>query len=335
MIEPSLPLIDLHRHLDGNVRLSTILELASEHGIELPGNDLESLRPHVEIDDSEPGLMAFIARFRYLTAVLVDYDACRRVARENVLDLADQGIDYAELRFSPWFMAETHGLDPSELCAAVIDGVAQGRRETGIPCQLIGILSRHYGPEICRQELRAMLDHKDGFVALDLAGDEANFPASLFREHFRQARDAGWQVTVHAGEADGAASVWSAIRDLGATRIGHGIRSIEDPDLIDFIAEKEIGLEVCLTSNVHTSTVTDLASHPVRRLLDAGVVANLNTDDPAISGIDLRHEFEMAAPAAGLSAEHTRKAQANALEMAFISPGQRRQMVQSRVEANP
>jgi adenosine deaminase len=319
LIDPLLPLCDLHRHLDGSIRLQTILELADQHGITLPGHDLDSLRPHVQIMDPAEGLMEFIAKFRYLTAVLVDVDACRRVALENVLDAAAEGIDYIELRFSPWFMAESHGLDAAELTAAVIDGILAGERKSGVRAQAIGILSRTYGPETCMLELTALLENRDGLVALDLAGDEKRYPAGLFKEHFRRARDAGLRTTIHAGEADGPHSVWAAIRDLGAERIGHGIRSIEDPALVDYLAEQQIGLEVCLTSNLQTSTVSNLASHPAKALLQAGVLLNLNSDDPGISGIDLPHEFNRAAPAAGLNRTMIHKAQQAGLEMAFIS----------------
>jgi adenosine deaminase len=323
MIDADLPLIDLHRHLDGNIRLDTILELADQHGIELPANDREGLRPHVQIIGRETGLMAFISRFRYLTAILVDADACRRVAYENVLDAANEGLAHVELRFSPWFMAETHSLDATAVVEAIIDGCQAGVRDTGVSTGLIGILSRTYGVEIAQRELDALLQFSDDLVALDLAGDEAGYPAHLFREHFAQARSAGLAVTVHAGESDGAASVWSAIRDLGATRIGHGIRSFEDPELLDYLGEQRIGLEVSLTSNVHTSAVASYAEHPLRDYLDRGLLVSLNTDDPVISGIDLRHEFEVAAPQAGLSAAHTRQMQRNSVEMAFLSDSEK------------
>ncbi len=330
MIDPGLPLIDLHRHLDGNVRLETILDLADRHGIELPADNVEGLRPHVQITERESGLMAFIARFKYLTAILVDPDACRRVAYENVADAAAEGIDYVELRFSPWFMAETHGLDPEALVEAVIDGARAGERDTGVRVQLIGILSRTYGPETAARELDALLALRDGFVALDLAGDEARFPAALFRSHFERARNAGLAVTVHAGEADGPDSIWASIRELGATRIGHGLSAREDPRLLDYLAERRIGLEMALTSNVHTSTVTSYDEHPLAAFLSHGVVANLNTDDPAISGIDLRYEYEIAAPRAGLSPEQIGQTQRNALDMAFLSNGDKQALAESK-----
>ncbi|MFT5372975.1 MAG: adenosine deaminase, partial [Lysobacterales bacterium] len=131
MIDKSLPLCELHRHLDGAIRLQTILELADQHGIELPAYDLEGIAPYVHIDEVEPDLMAFLARFKYLVEVLVDADACWRVAYENVEDASSEGVDYVELRFSPWFMAERHGLDPQEVMEACIDGVRAGQRDTG------------------------------------------------------------------------------------------------------------------------------------------------------------------------------------------------------------
>ena len=330
LIDPKLPFCDLHRHLDGSVRLQTIIDLAQEHGIELPAHTVESLRPHVQVMGAESGLMEFIAKFRYLSEVLFNAEACRRIARENVEDAQREGIDYIELRFSPSFMAQAHRLDPSEVVEAVITGAGEGAIATGVRTQLIGILSRTYGVEACLAELEALLEHRESLVAVDLAGDEKKFPAVLFGEHFNRVRDAGLHVTIHAGEADGAHSVWSAINDLGAERIGHGIRSVEDPALVECLVSRNIGLEVCLTSNVQTSTVIDLQSHPARYLLQQGVTLNLNTDDPGISGIDLPHEFEVAAPAAGLDAAMIRQSQLNALDMAFISADEKAGLLAAR-----
>ena len=320
VIDPALPFIDLHRHLDGSVRLETILDLAKKHGVQLPASTVEELRPHVEVTEPQPGLMAFIAKMLWTTRVLGDADACRRITRENVEDAKREGIDYLELRFSPFFMAEPNGLDPERVVAAVVEGAAEGAQATGVRANLVGILSRTYGAESAMKELDALLAHRKDLVALDLAGDEANFPAPLFIEHFARGRDAGWRITVHAGEAGGPQSVWDAVRLLGAERIGHCTRALEDPALVDFLAENRIAIEANLTSNVHTSTVPDLASHPLRQMLAHGLLASINTDDPAVSAIDLRHEFEIAAPAAGLSREQIHQAQHNALETAFLSP---------------
>ncbi len=324
MIDPRLPLAELHRHLDGAVRLETILDLGRRYNLPLPAFDLEGLRPHVQVTDPQPGVMAFIAKFHWMTAVMVNGDAIRRIAYENVEDLKREGLDYAELRFSPWFMAEANRLDPQAVTEAVVDGVAAGARDFGVRVRLIGILSRTYGPESARRELDALLHHRDHITALDLAGDEANFPAEWFRDHFRRARDAGWHITVHAGESAGPESIWSALRNLGAERIGHALRAAEDPALLDYLAEHRIGVESCLTSNVQTSCVPDYASHPLKTFLEHGILASLNTDDPGISAITLPYEYEVAAPQAGLTDEQIRQAQVNALETAFLSAEEKR-----------
>lgn len=323
LIDRSLPLIDLHRHLDGAVRLSTILELAQRHGIKLPGTTLEELRPHVQVMERQPGVMAFISKMLWMTAILADVRACRRIARENVEDAHAEGIDYIELRFSPWFMAEPHNLDPAEVAEAVVEGVAEGAAATGVRVNLIGILSRTYGPETAEQELAALLTQQENLVALDLAGDEANFPARLFTEHFKRGRDAGWRITVHAGESAGPESVRDAVELLGAERIGHGVRAMEDRLLVDFLVKKQIGIEANLTSNVQTSTVMDLAHHPLAQMLEAGLLATINTDDPGVSAIDLPHEFNCAAPAAGLTRAQIRQAQENAVATAFLTESEK------------
>jgi adenosine deaminase len=330
MIDRTYPLCDLHRHLDGSVRIDTILDLAQRHGLPLPAGDVEGLRQYVQITDPQPGVMAFIEKLQYMVGILVDYDAVHRIAYENVLDAHQEGLDYVELRFSPWFMAEAHSLDPAGVVEAASAGVSAGAQETGVVVNLIGILSRTYGPQFAWKELEALLVHKHQITGLDLAGDEANFPARLFQEHFQKAREAGWQLTAHAGEASGPESVWEALQVLGASRIGHAVRAQEDPVLLDYMAEQGTGIEANLTSNVQTSTVPDYASHPLRLYLEHGLLATINTDDPGVSGIDLAYEYEVAAPAAGLSPEQIWQAQRNALTIAFLSQEEKQALLRRK-----
>lgn len=331
--DKKMPLIDLHRHLEGSIRIQTVLDLARQHHLKLPGDTLETLEPFLRITEPQPGVMAFINMIRQAIEILVDYDACYRVARECVEDGYAAGLDYLELRFSPWFMAEPHQLNAEGVVEAVLEGVEAASSSTGLKVNLIGILSRTYGPEIAWQELKALLKYNEKFVALDLAGDEANFPGDLFRDHFRSAREAGWQVTVHAGESAGAESVWQAIRDLGARRIGHAVRAIEDQRLIDYMAEHKIGIEANLTSNVQTSTVQKYDHHPLRVYLEKGLLATINTDDPGTSGIDLTYEYDFAAPRAGLELHQIHRAQENALSIAFLSEQDKAALLRKRMAA--
>jgi adenosine deaminase len=263
---------------------------------------------------------------------MADYQAVRRIAYENVEDAKRDGIDYIELRFSPWFMAEPHALDPARVVEAVCDGINIGEQVFGVKVNLIGILSRTYGPEIAFKELGALLSQRKHIKALDLAGDEANFPAHLFREHFQRARQAGWHITVHAGEIAGPASIWEAIHGLNAERIGHALTAVEDPQLMDYLAEHKIGVESCLTSNVQTSCVADYPAHPLRKFLEAGIPATISTDDPGISAIDLPYEYNIAAPKAGLTEAQMHQAQLNALEVAFLTQEEKQFLITSRGE---
>lgn len=326
MITKNLPLTDLHRHLDGNIRTQTILDLGTKFGVKLPANNIIDLTPHVQIVEAEPSLVAFLSKLDWGVAVLGDLDACRRVAYENVEDALNAQIDYAELRFSPYYMAMKHNLPVEGVVEAVVDGVKAGIRDFGIKANLIGIMSRTFGSEACQQELNAILSQRDNIVAVDLAGDELGQPGELFTSHFKQVRNSGLKITVHAGEAAGPESMWQAIQDLGATRIGHGVKAIQDPKLMDYLAEHKIGIESCLTSNIQTSTVESLRNHPLKQFLEHGVLACLNTDDPAVEGIELPHEYEVAAPQAGLSQEQIRQAQINGLELAFLSDSEKEEL---------
>lgn len=332
MIDTQLPLTDIHRHLDGNIRAQTILDLGREFNLTLPATTLELLRPHVQVMQTEPDLVSFLNKLDWGVKVLGSLDACRRIAIENVEDAARAGIHYAELRFSPGYMAMTHNLPVEGVVEAVIDGIRTGCQQHNIDVRLTGIMSRTFGEEACLSELEGFLAHREGITAIDLAGDELGFPGSQFLSHFTRARDAGFRITVHAGEAAGSESIWQAIRELGAERIGHGVKAVEDPALMEFLAAHQIGIESCLTSNIQTSTVSSLAHHPLATFLEHGILATLNTDDPAVQGIELAHEYEVAAPQAGLSPAQIRTAQENGLKIAFLTEAEK-EAVRARVAA--
>lgn len=321
-----LPLVDLHRHLDGNVRLSTILEVAREEGLPLPADTVEGLRPYVEVQEPIPSLPAFFQRFALLQQTFVDYDRVYRVARENLEDAIAEGIDYVELRFSPRFMAAPHDLDPLEIARTICRALDEAS-DLSIQANLIVIMSRQFGPEGCLSELEAALAMAGrGVVAVDLAGDEAGYPGSLFVEHFQRARAAGLHTTAHAGEAAGPESVRQAVEELGVERLGHAVRAAEDPTLLDLLARRQIAVESCLTSNLQTLTVRTLEEHPLPLFLRRGIPVTLNTDDPVISGIDLPHEYRLLEEL-DLTPQEIRLVRLNGVKAAFLRPEERRALL--------
>lgn len=323
---PGRPVVELHRHLDGNVRTATVLDLARQHGIELPADTVEGLTPHVQITSPTPTLVDFLAKFRWLQAVIADYDAVRRIVRENLEDAAAEGIDHVELRFSPYFMGEVHGLDTAGVAEAAADALEEAA-DLPVSAKLIGIVSRTYGPETGWQEVDAAITQRHrGVVALDLAGDEAGFPGELFVEHFRRAREAGLRLIAHAGEAAGAESVRQAVEGLEVERVGHGVRAVEDATVVALLRDRGVALEVCPTSNVQTSTVASYATHPLPELLERGLIVTLNTDDPSISGIDLPHEYRVARDEIGLDDEALGILQENAFAAAFLDDEERQSL---------
>ncbi|WP_414830752.1 adenosine deaminase [Alteromonas sp. H39] len=323
MLSTSLPVAELHRHLDGSVRPSTIWALANEHGISLPVASEQALRELAIIQHRTSDLLEFIQKLEYGVSVLADADACRRVAFESVEDAASEGINYIEMRFSPYFMARSFSLPMEAVVEAVLEGMQDAAQQFGINTGAIGILSRSFGVAACERELNAILTQRDRFCGIDLAGDEAGYPARLFIALFRRARDAGLNITVHAGEAAGPESIWDAVKLLGASRIGHGVAAIHDPILMDYLARHEIGIESCPTSNYQTGAMTDTANHPLRKFLAQGLAVTLNTDDPGISDITLAHEYQVAADVIGLDEKDLQTIQENALKQAFMSDSEK------------
>ena len=327
MIKPNFPLIDLHRHLDGNIRPKTIWQLAEHHSIKLPVDNFEQFIPYVQIQNSEADLLAFLKKLDWGVAVLKTLDDCKRIAFENVEDAYNAGLHYAELRFSPYYMAMNHQLNVADVVAAVVDGIKLGMKQFNVKINLIGILSRTFGVEKCQAELDALLTCKDDLVAIDLAGDEYNFPGELFVRHFKIARDAGLHITIHAGEAGGSASVWQAIEQLHAERIGHGVASAKDDKLMAYMAKNNIAIESCLTSNYQTGTVSDLSQHPIKIFLQHGVPVFLNTDDPAVEGIEIKDEFCVAQQYLGFNETEFFQLQQNALNACFLSDAEKKALL--------
>lgn len=314
--ETRRPLVDLHRHLEGAVRVSTVLELArrERHPLATAARPRDAL----VADGALTGLLAYLERVDAAAAVFTREADWARAAREVALDAYDEGLDALELRFSPWFIHSRTGLPPEAVIDAVAAGVAEARALTGLPVGLIGILLRDLGPGSALPQLESVLRRAGEFRAIDIAGNEAGYPARLFAPAYDRAREAGLRLTAHAGEAAGPASVWDALRHLRAERIGHGVRAAEDPALMDHLAEHRVTLEVALTSNVQTRAAASYAEHPLRALLRHGVPVTLNTDNPRASATTLTREYERAAALAGLTDDDLAAVARHSLAASFL-----------------
>jgi adenosine deaminase len=308
-------LIDLHRHLEGSIRSSTILEIAVRDGH--PFARARRPRELLVADGPAGGLLPYLAKVDDQIGVLAGLDDWRRAGREAVADAFDDGLDRVEFRFSPYFIQQRTGLAPEAVIDAVADGMHAGSRITGLPMGLIATILRDLGPEAALDQVRTFLTRSPVFCGVDLAGNEAGYAAEQFAPAFALARDAGLHVTVHAGEAAGAPSVRAAVEHLGAERIGHGVRSVEDPRLLDDLARRGVTLEVALTSNTQTGAAPSYPGHQIHALLAAGVPVTLNTDNPRVSDVTLSQEHRIARTEVGLSESQLRTLGEQSAKAAF------------------
>jgi adenosine deaminase len=325
----ALPKIELHRHLEGAVRLETLVDIAQQYGIEMPEYDAETLRPFVQMIPGEPrNMQHFLAKFLTLRQFFRSLDIVAEIAREVVIDAALDNIKYMELRFTPPALANLIQVSFDEIVALVCETALQTAAEYDIQIGLIVSMNRHESVEIGEQVLDAALKHRDkGVVALDLAGREPGFSAQPFRNVFRRAKSEGLWVTIHAGEWDGAQSVWDAVGNLYADRVGHGIRALEDLGMVSILAEREITLEVCPSSNVDSGVVENLGVHPLRELDQRGVLTTINTDDPLVSNITLSDEIARVMHHMGFTMEDIKRQTLQAAQSAFLTTSERAALV--------
>lgn len=320
----AMPKIDLHRHLEGSLRLKTLLEIAQKYGLDLPAADTERLRPLVQITNDPPDYEVFLSKFEVLRHFYRSPEAIHRLAYEVVADAALDNIQYLELRFSPQALARVRGFSMREVADWVIEAAQKASADYGIEVRLIVTLVRHDPFEQAKLVAEVAFERHDrGIVGLDLAGNEVKFPAGPFVPLFAEAKRLGMGVTVHAGEWASAEGVRQAIEELYADRIGHGVRAIENSKVLKLVMERQVALEVCLTSNLQTGVVQQLHHHPFIDFLNLGVKVTLNTDDPTISNLSLSDEYQVAVDLLGLGHEDLRKLVLNAVNSAFLPEKER------------
>lgn len=327
----ALPKVDLHRHLEGSLRLTTLVEIASSQGMNL-GNT-GSLRDLVQVKEQEGFTYTnFLSKFKTLRLFYRSPELIGRLAYEAVADAAADQLRHLELRFTPAALAQAGGFGLGEVMDWVIEGVQRAQQETGLSTRLITSVNRHESVQLAEEVVSHAVDRMSrGIVGLDLAGNEANFSGMVFAGVFKEARQAGLHITCHAGEWNGAANVADAIRVLGAERIGHGIRVLEDPAVTALARERRVVFEVCVTSNYHSGVIPTPSAHPLPRMINLGLNVTLNSDDPSISGINLTHEYELVCEELGLDLQRLKERVIAAASGSFLPPGER-QALQHRLE---
>lgn len=319
--------IELHLHLDGAITPEIAKKLAKLQGIHLPAEDEETLRSLLCVPETCESLNDFLKCFQLPLTLMQTREGIREAVRLVQETIRRQGVIYAELRFAPQ-LHRNNGLTKRQVIEAALEGLSL----SPLPCNLILCCMRGDGPKNHQENLetvelaREFLVEHGGVVALDLAGAEALYPTAEFADIFSLARSYGIPFTIHAGEADSAASVRAAI-EMGAQRIGHGVRSIEDAELLRLLRDRQIPLEMCPTSNRQTRAVPDMSRYPLKQFLDMGIPVTVNTDDMAVCGTTMDKEFSYLEELCGLTLKDRKTIQVYAARHAFTSPSVRDELL--------
>jgi len=324
----SLPKVELHRHLEGSLRLATMLDIAGAHGITIP-NNITRLSHLVQVQNGEPlTYQNFLAKFTTLRMFYRSPEVIDRITREAIEDAAEDNVRYLELRFTPVALSRAERFPLDEVIDWVCESAQQAADEFGIIVRLLASVNRHESTDLAEQVAWLAANRiEKGLVGLDLAGNEAEFPTQPFVGIFREAQQAGLRITVHAGEWAGVSSVRVALEDLNAERIGHGVHILEDDSVVRLARERGTPFEVCVTSNYQSGVIASLEAHPLLKMLESGLNVTLATDDPSISQITLGDEYRQVCENLGMTRQVLKERILAAAQAAFLPDKEREKLV--------
>jgi adenosine deaminase len=325
----ALPKIELHRHLEGSVRLETLVDTARTYKIELPAMDIEGLRSYVQITPDSPMDSAhFLGKFNLLRRFYYSEEVITRVAREAVEDAAADNIKYMELRFTPKALSRLMNFSFRDVVKWVCNGVDAATAKHDIRVKLIVSMNRHETVKDGERAVEAAFEARSrGIVGLDLAGQEAGYDGRTFAPLFKEAREKGMGVTIHAGEWAGPTNIRDAVKLMGAQRIGHGVRVVEDHRIVQLALQMGTTFEVCPTSNAQSGAVQRLDQHPLRDMYELGLKTTINSDDPSISNITLSDELALSINRLRMTLDDVKRNIINAAQSAFLPDDERAQLV--------
>lgn len=318
-----MPKAELHVHLEGAIRPETLLTLAQRNAISLPFQDTQSMEAFYRFHDFDHFIEVYLTTTGCLRTA-ADYTF---IAYEFGKECARQNIRYAEVTFTIKTNMQVTGLPWQTILQALNAGREQARAEFGVQWQWVFDISRNNPEQQDEVTEIALAARPHGVVALGLGGAEADFPAHIFQASFERAWQAGMHRVPHAGETAGPESIWEALNLLHAERIGHGVRCIEDPPLMEMLRQQRIPLEVCPSSNIRLKVYPDYAQHPLRRLWDAGLLITVNSDDPPMFGVDLNHEYETLVQHFGFDAEMLEQISLNGLRASFLDDHEKEHLI--------
>jgi adenosine deaminase len=321
----ALPKAELHVHLEGSIQPETLLLLARRNGVDLGYSDVEGMRAMYRYQD----FSHFLRLYGTLTSVLRQPEDFRLIAHELGMEAARQGTHYLEVTFSPATHYRNKGTPFDEMMDAIAEGAQAVLREVGVEMRFIPDHVRDYGPEFCQLTAQWCVQGRDhGVVALGMGGGEQGHPASLCADAIRWVQAQGLPFVPHAGEAVGPEGVWDALQ-FNPPRIGHGVRAAEDPELVAYLREKRIVLEVCPTSNLRTGCIPSWDEHPLRHLWDAGVLLTINSDDPPMFNTSLLDEYRVAVTQFGFTADDLARLSMNAARASLLPAERRERLVET------
>jgi adenosine deaminase len=315
-----LPKVELHLHLEGAIPHAVLWDLLQKHGGDPDVPSREALARRFVYRD----FPHFLETWAWKNRLLRDYDDFTLVSAAVAADLARQNVRYAEVYFSPADFTDA-GLEPQRLAQAIRTGL---NRVSGIEIALVADLVRDRGPELGARMLDQVNEVRGlGVIGIGIGGAEHLYPPEAFAGVYRRARRLGFRTSAHAGEAAGPASIWGALRELEVDRIGHGTRAFEDPLLVDYLAEKQVPVELCVLSNVRTGVVAEVRRHPARLYYERGIPVSINTDDPHMFGNSLAEEYRTLHRELGFSPADVRRLIEQGIETSWLPAERKREML--------
>jgi aminodeoxyfutalosine deaminase len=311
-----LPKAELHLHLEGTITPETLVELSQRHdGQPLALAEARAIYQYTDFT-------GFLLAFKAVTERLRTPEDYELITYRMLQQLARQGVVHAEVYVSVGVVYYWRRIEFEPLFAGMERARKQAEQDFGITAYWIFDAVRHFGPEeaarVFRKAAELRTDHPS-IIGIGIGGDERRTGTEPFRELYAEARNSGLRLTAHAGESVGPESIWGAL-NIGAERIGHALTAIHDAELMSILAERQIPIEICISSNVRTGCCTSLADHPVRRYFDSGLMITLNSDDPTMFESDLEHEYALAQDEFNFTEEHLRELAANSIEASFLPP---------------